>query len=83
MTTAGLVDHVISDSAGGLEVHSMTLDDIRWERRSDPEARADYVIAVKTTGIYCRPGCPARSPLRKNVVFFDTPPRPSRRVPGL
>src|SRR5262249_15801240 len=32
-----------------------------------------FVIAVKTTGIYCRVGCPARRPLRRNVVFFDTP----------
>lgn len=27
--------------------------------------------AVKTTGIYCRPGCPAQ-PLRRNVSFFET-----------
>jgi AraC family transcriptional regulator of adaptative response / DNA-3-methyladenine glycosylase II len=27
-------------------------------------------FAVTTTGIYCRPICPARTPLRKNVTFF-------------
>jgi AraC family transcriptional regulator of adaptative response / DNA-3-methyladenine glycosylase II len=27
---------------------------------------------VKTTGIYCRPVCPARLPLSKNVVFYPT-----------
>lgn len=27
-------------------------------------------IGVRTTGIYCRPVCPARRPLRRNVVFF-------------
>jgi methylphosphotriester-DNA--protein-cysteine methyltransferase len=27
---------------------------------------------VKTTGIYCRPVCPSRSPLRPNVVFRET-----------
>lgn len=27
-------------------------------------------IAVQTTGIFCRPGCPARMPLRRNVEFF-------------
>jgi AraC family transcriptional regulator of adaptative response / DNA-3-methyladenine glycosylase II len=32
-----------------------------------------FVIAVVTTGIYCRPGCPARMPLRKNVRFYATP----------
>lgn len=32
-----------------------------------------FVFGVTSTGIYCRPGCPARTPLRKNVVFFDAP----------
>src|SRR5512138_2382668 len=27
-------------------------------------------IAVKTTGVYCRPVCPARTPKRENVRFF-------------
>jgi AraC family transcriptional regulator, regulatory protein of adaptative response / DNA-3-methyladenine glycosylase II len=29
-------------------------------------------VAVTTTGIYCRPFCPARTPKRKNVRFFHT-----------
>jgi methylphosphotriester-DNA--protein-cysteine methyltransferase len=29
-------------------------------------------ICVKTTGIYCRPVCPARTPLRRNVEFRET-----------
>jgi len=29
-----------------------------------------FVGAVKTTGIYCRPSCPARHPKRENVLFF-------------
>lgn len=29
-----------------------------------------FVVAVKTTRIFCRPGCPARAPLAKNVEFF-------------
>lgn len=29
-----------------------------------------FVYAVRTTGIYCRPGCPSRRPLRGNVAFF-------------
>lgn len=32
-----------------------------------------FVGAVKTTGIYCKPSCPARRPKRENVEFFDTP----------
>ncbi len=29
-----------------------------------------FIIGVKTTGIYCRPGCPARTPRRESVAFF-------------
>ncbi len=31
-----------------------------------------FVGAVRTTGIYCKPSCPARRPLRTNVEFFGT-----------
>lgn len=31
-----------------------------------------FVTAVKTTGIFCRPTCPARKPRRDNVEFFGT-----------
>jgi AraC family transcriptional regulator, regulatory protein of adaptative response / DNA-3-methyladenine glycosylase II len=36
------------------------------------DARFDgrFVTAVKTTGIYCRPSCPAQTPKRENVRFF-------------
>ncbi len=30
------------------------------------------MLGVKTTGVYCRPSCPARKPLRKNVGFHAT-----------
>ena len=33
---------------------------------------ADFLYAVITMGVYCRPGCPSPRPLRKNVRFFDT-----------
>ncbi|MBU0960218.1 MAG: helix-turn-helix domain-containing protein [Proteobacteria bacterium] len=32
-----------------------------------------FVYAVKSTGIYCRPGCASRLPNRENVLFFDYP----------
>ncbi|MEN2740437.1 AlkA N-terminal domain-containing protein [Microbacterium sp. X-17] len=31
-----------------------------------------FVTAVRSTGIYCRPSCPARTPKRENVEFFAT-----------
>lgn len=46
-----------------------------WEAVVARDGRADgkFVFAVKTTGIYCRPSCPARRPLRENVSFFRFP----------
>jgi AraC family transcriptional regulator of adaptative response/methylated-DNA-[protein]-cysteine methyltransferase len=38
----------------------------------DPSADGQFVYAVKSTGIYCRPSCPSRRPERKNVTFFPT-----------
>ncbi len=32
-----------------------------------------FVVAVHTTGIYCRPSCPARHPYREHVTFFKLP----------
>jgi AraC family transcriptional regulator of adaptative response / DNA-3-methyladenine glycosylase II len=38
------------------------------------DARFDgwFFTAVRSTGIYCRPSCPARTPMRRNVEFFPT-----------
>ncbi len=30
-----------------------------------------FYTGVKTTGIFCRPACPAKKPKRENVIFFD------------
>ena len=43
------------------------------ERSRDHDGR--FFFAVRTTGIYCRPSCPARRPRRENVEFFDDPQR--------
>src|SRR4051812_33225494 len=51
----------------------MMLDDetcYRAARSRDARFDGRFFTAVKTTGIYCRPICPARTPLRKNVRFF-------------
>lgn len=53
---------------------AQALDDARWNAMTlkhlggiDP-----FVIAVRTTGIYCRVGCPARPPHRQNVMFMNS-----------
>jgi AraC family transcriptional regulator of adaptative response / DNA-3-methyladenine glycosylase II len=38
----------------------------------DPRFDGWFFTAVTSTGIYCRPSCPARTPLRANVRFFPT-----------
>ena len=38
----------------------------------DPRADGQFILGVRSTQIYCRPTCPARRPLRKNVVFFHS-----------
>jgi AraC family transcriptional regulator of adaptative response/methylated-DNA-[protein]-cysteine methyltransferase len=47
-------------------------DDDRWQRVLAKDRRFDgaFVTGVHSTGIYCRPSCPARAPLRKNVRFY-------------
>src|SRR4051812_36789901 len=42
-----------------------------WLKR-DPRLDGRAFIGVRTTGIYCRPICPAKTPLRKNVSFYPT-----------
>lgn len=45
-----------------------------WKAVVERDARCDgrFYFGVVTTGVYCRPSCPARQPLRKNVRFFAT-----------
>jgi AraC family transcriptional regulator of adaptative response / DNA-3-methyladenine glycosylase II len=43
---------------------AVTSRDRRFEGR--------FFMGVRTTGIYCRPGCPARMPARRNVSFYPT-----------
>lgn len=65
------------------------VQDPRWAKvlARDSSAIPPFVYAVKTTGVYCRPGSASRLPRAENVEFFDTAEaaeaagyRPSRRV---
>jgi methylphosphotriester-DNA--protein-cysteine methyltransferase len=44
----------------------------------DPRWDGRFVAAVRTTGIYCRPTCTCRKPLRRNVRFFRSPEAAAR-----
>ena len=52
-----------------------TARDSRWRAVLSRDAKrdGDFVFAVSSTGIYCRPSCAARRPRRENVQFFSRP----------
>src|SRR5512143_3209534 len=52
-----------------------TTDESFWRAVLDRDSRFDGRIffGVRSTGIYCRPSCPARRPRREQVVFFRIP----------
>ena len=49
-------------------------DDERWAAviRHDRRADGAFYYSVRTTGVFCRPGCAARRPRRENVRFHAT-----------
>jgi AraC family transcriptional regulator, regulatory protein of adaptative response / methylated-DNA-[protein]-cysteine methyltransferase len=46
-----------------------------WDAVLAKDAAQDgaFYYAVSSTGVYCRPSCPSRRPLRRNVIFFLRP----------
>ncbi len=53
------------------------LDATRWAAvlaRDTAPAAGPFLYAVTTQGVFCRPGCPSRPPLRRNVRFFADAP---------
>src|SRR6202140_313244 len=55
--------------------HSQKNQAAFWQAVQAPDAShdGDFVFAVSSTGVYCRPSCPARRPKRQNVTFFRKP----------
>ena len=49
-------------------------DDIRWQAviAKDKDADGQFFFSVRTTGVYCRPSCPARAARRENVAFHPS-----------
>lgn len=62
------------------EIIPQSGDDPRWNAVLARDAARDgeFVFAVSTTGIYCRPSCPARRPRREKVEFFARPEQAER-----
>jgi AraC family transcriptional regulator of adaptative response / DNA-3-methyladenine glycosylase II len=74
-TAASEIRQFPPSPAGMLVPMTAALDHDRCYRAvAGRDARFDgwFFTAVRTTGIYCRPSCPARTPLARNVSFFTT-----------
>ena len=57
-----------------MAVHkAVQIDARRWQAVVGRDGSLDgtFVFAVSSTGIFCRPSCPAKRPRRENVSFFD------------
>lgn len=52
----------------------MITDERAWQAVEEKDRSFDgrFFYGVATTGVYCRPSCPSRRPLRKNVSFYQT-----------
>lgn len=46
-----------------------------WQAVVEKDSRANgtFFVAVRSTGVYCKPSCPSRRPKRENVMFFTSP----------
>jgi len=64
-----------TSAAGRRNLCAMELDfDVCYRAIATRDARFDgrFFTGVRTTGVYCRPICPARTPRRENVSFYPT-----------
>ena len=52
---------------------AVQIEDRRWQAvlARDGSLDGTFVFAVSSTGVFCRPSCPAKRPRRENVSFFD------------
>jgi AraC family transcriptional regulator of adaptative response/methylated-DNA-[protein]-cysteine methyltransferase len=52
-------------------MNALEHDAVRWDavQRRDPAFDGIFYYSVRTTGVFCRPSCAARTALRKNVAF--------------
>jgi len=77
MTTNAILAEETNDAmpAQPLKTTSGNADESRWNAvvKRDSSRDGEFVFAVSSTGVYCRPSCAARRPRRENVQFFARP----------
>jgi AraC family transcriptional regulator, regulatory protein of adaptative response / methylated-DNA-[protein]-cysteine methyltransferase len=64
--------HVLESTHTNKQEDVMIDNETCWQAVLERDTRKDgsFVYAVRSTGIFCRPSCPSRRPLRANVEFF-------------
>ena len=67
------LDAILLEKANLMNSATNTGEDRRWQAVVNRDTNQDgqFVFAVSSTGIFCRPSCPARRPRRSNVSFFN------------
>jgi AraC family transcriptional regulator of adaptative response/methylated-DNA-[protein]-cysteine methyltransferase len=89
MTTNAILAEELPGDMSAIHPHSPKLQKLSETRRDKTEATdnqrwdavlardsaydGEFVFAVSTTGVYCRPSCPARRPRRESVTFYPHP----------
>jgi AraC family transcriptional regulator, regulatory protein of adaptative response / methylated-DNA-[protein]-cysteine methyltransferase len=65
----------------GKNQQGIVVDAEKWRAVVERDETKDglFVFAVRSTGIYCRPSCPARHPSLEQVLFFSKPDEAARR----
>jgi AraC family transcriptional regulator, regulatory protein of adaptative response / methylated-DNA-[protein]-cysteine methyltransferase len=48
-------------------------ENVAWEQLLARDVQGDFFYGVTTTGVFCRPDCKSRRPLRENARFFSNP----------
>jgi AraC family transcriptional regulator of adaptative response/methylated-DNA-[protein]-cysteine methyltransferase len=56
-----------------VQITAVQINARRWQAVLNRDGSLDgaFVFAVSSTGVFCRPSCPAKRPRRENVSFFD------------
>src|SRR3989440_4101673 len=81
MTTNAILAMNVENDMPVLQTKSANaVDDQFWSAVVARNSAHDgeFVFAVSSTGVYCRPSCPARRPRRENVQFFSRPEQAER-----
>jgi len=59
-------------SVGGPRLAAALDQETAWKQVMARDSNASFFYAVTTTGVFCRPSCTSRKPLKGNVRFFRT-----------